>query len=207
MAAVLKPEFLARPAPRRPAEDEGPMASLARMAEAAGVPPTGLLADLAALSLGPGRIAFADYERLLLYDTDFWGQADRRQVVGSRRARELALRANFRRDWFGLAANRIALATYLAAYGLPGPRLAAIYAPGLATPGALVLRGRDELREFLARQKITITELMHRADCLDDIDAFGAVMFRNDHHVDPVSGEAGIETLARRLASPLLTGR
>ena len=125
------------------------MAALARMAEAAGAPPTRLMADIAALSIGPGRIAFSDYERLRLYDADFWAPADRRQVVGARRARELALRANFRHDWFGFAANRVALAAYLAVHGLPGLRLEAVYAPGLATPGAQVLRGRDELRDFL----------------------------------------------------------
>src|SRR5215472_15821330 len=144
MAAVLQPPTVIRSAPvPRPAEDEGLMAALARMADLAGAPPTRLMADMAALSLGPGRIAFSDYERLRLYDADFWGQADRRQVAGARRARELALRANFRHDWFGLASNRIALATYLAAHGLPVPKIEAIFAPGLATPGPLVLRSRD----------------------------------------------------------------
>ena len=62
------------------------------MAEAAGVPPTRLMADFAALAIGPGRVDFSDYERLRLFDEAFWGAAaDRRSVVGARRARELAL--------------------------------------------------------------------------------------------------------------------
>src|SRR5579859_560318 len=124
MAAVLKPQFLTRPAPTpRGVEDEGLLTAITRMAEAAGAPPTRLMADIAALSLGPGHIAFSDYERLRLYDASFWDKADRRQAVGARHGRELAMRANFRHDWFALASNRVALATYLAAHGLPGLKI------------------------------------------------------------------------------------
>jgi hypothetical protein len=129
--------------------EEGMMGMIARMAEAAGLPPTRLMRDFAALSFGPGRIGLSDYDSLRLYDEAFWGSADRRAVVGRRRGRELCLQANYRRDCFGLAANRLAGGAYLAAHGLPAVPVEAIYREGLATPAAHVLRTRDELRRFL----------------------------------------------------------
>jgi len=125
------------------------MAVFARLADTVGLPPTRIMADYAALSLGPGRVTLTDYERLRLYDEPFWGDADRRQVVGSRRFRELCLRANFRHDWLGLAANRLVWSSYLAAHGLPVTPILAVYRADLAAPGATLLRSRGELREFL----------------------------------------------------------
>jgi hypothetical protein len=152
MPAVLRAQALLRApfAPFRTDGDEGAMGVFARLAEAAGVPPTRIMADYAALSLGPGRIALSDYERLRLYDEPFWGDADRRHVVGARRFRDLCLRANFRHGWLGFAGNRLAWTTYLAAHGLPVAPTLAIYRAGLATPAANLLRSRGELREFLA---------------------------------------------------------
>ncbi len=126
------------------------MGLFARLAESAGVPPTRLMADFAALALSPGHPSVADYERLRLYDEAFWAGADRRGVVGARRGREIALQVNFRHDWFGLAANRLAWSAYLAAHGLPVIPIEAIFCRGLATPSARVLRTREELRDFLA---------------------------------------------------------
>ncbi|MBV9994797.1 MAG: hypothetical protein JO127_06255 [Caulobacteraceae bacterium] len=125
------------------------MGAIARMAEAAGVPPTRLMRDFAGLSLGPGRVSLSDYDDLRLYDEAFWAGADRRAVVGRRRGLELCRQANFRREFFGLAANRLASCAYLAAHGLPVAQVEAIYREGLATPADHVLRSRDELRRFL----------------------------------------------------------
>jgi hypothetical protein len=133
----------------RHAGDEGMMAAIARMAEAAGVPPTRLMTDFAGLAVGPGRIDFSDYEQLRLYDEAFWGHADRRRLIGARRARELALAINFRHDCFALATDRLAANAYLSAHGLPTAPVLAIYRPGLATPGRGLIRTRDELRAFL----------------------------------------------------------
>jgi hypothetical protein len=154
MAAVLRQPNFATPwqVSRRGAEAEGMMGALARMAEAAGAPPTRLMRDFAGLALGPGRVSIADYERLALFDETHWAGADRRAVVGRRRGRELCLQANFRREWFALATNRIAAGAYLAAHGLPVVPTLAIYSRGLATPCATVLRTRDEIRQFLERR-------------------------------------------------------
>jgi hypothetical protein len=151
MAAVPKLSTLipALPTWRSAAGHEAMPAAFARMAEAAGAPPAHLMADFAALAFGPGHVSFADYERLRLYDAGFWGAADRREVAGARQARRAARIANFRRDCWGLAADRLASSAYLAAHGLPTVPTLAIYRAGLAAPGASLLRTRDELRQFL----------------------------------------------------------
>lgn len=151
MAAVPRKSANYAPWPsfHRNEGDEGMMAAIARMAEAAGAPPTRLMTDFAALAIGPGRIEFSDYERLRLYDEALWGEADRRAMLGARRGHELALAINFRHDCFALASDRLAADAYLAAHGLPTVPILAIYRAGLATPGRGLIRTRDELREFL----------------------------------------------------------
>jgi hypothetical protein len=153
MAAVPKKSahFTPWPTHHRGEGDESMVSAVARMAEAAGVPPTRLMTDFAALAIGPGRVDFSDYERLRLFDEAFWGvAADRRSVVGARRAHELALAVNFRHDCFILANDRLASTAYLAAHGLPVVPILAIYRAGLASPGSDLIRTRDELRDFLA---------------------------------------------------------
>src|SRR5476651_868394 len=129
MAAVPRKSAYFHPWPvaRRSEADEGMMGQIARMAEAAGVPPTRLMTDFAQLAIGAGRIDFADYERLRLYDDAFWSAGDRRQAVGSRRGRELALLANFRHDYLALATDRLAANAYLSAHGLPTVPVLAIF--------------------------------------------------------------------------------
>lgn len=151
MAAVHKLSSLipAMPPWRKVTGHEAMPAAFARMAEASGAPPAHLMADFAALAFGPGRISFADYERLRLYDAAFWGAADRRGVAGAAQVRRIARIANFRRECWGLASDRLASSAYLAAHGLPTVPTLAIYRAGLAAPGASLLRTRDELRQFL----------------------------------------------------------
>jgi hypothetical protein len=143
----------AAPLAARRSGEPGMMAQLARLAGQVGAPAPQLMADFAALSLGPGRIAIADYERLRLFDHEFWGLADRREVAGARRAYEVALAANFRQDAFAIAADRLACGAYLAAHGLPTVPTVAVYRADVASPGRALIRSKGELREFLqARQ-------------------------------------------------------
>lgn len=124
------------------------MAVLGRIAAQSGVPPMRLMREIASLSFGPGKIAFADYVRLRLFDDDFWVGVDKRTVIGRRRNREIVAQAN-RPDAGGVCANKVAAGAYLSAFGFAVPRRAAIYAPDLAAPGMMLLRARDQLREFL----------------------------------------------------------
>jgi hypothetical protein len=155
MAAVPRKSahFSPWPSFHRNAGDEGLMSAIARMAEAAGVPPTRLMADFAQLAIGPGRIDFSDYERLRLYDEALWAHTDRRAMVGARRGRELAMIVNFRHDCLALASDHLAADAYLSAHGLPTVPILAIYRAGLATPGGRLIRTRDELRAFLESRR------------------------------------------------------
>jgi hypothetical protein len=139
----------ARPPWRTPTSGERFAGRFARLAEAGGLPLSGLARDIASLALGAGRVGLADYEGLRLYDAALWDGADRREVVGARRARRLARQANFRRDCLALANDRLAFGAYLAVHGLPTAPILAIFRAGLAAPGAGLLRTRDELRQFL----------------------------------------------------------
>src|ERR1700722_15033867 len=151
MAAVPKKSahFTPWPTHHRGEGDESMVSAVARMAEAAGVPPTRLMTDFAALAIGPGRIDFSDYERMRLYDEALGGHPDRRAMVGARRGRELAMAINFRHDCFALASDHLAADAYLSAHGLPTVPILAIYRAGLASPGRRLIRTRDELRAFL----------------------------------------------------------
>jgi len=152
MTAVPIVSALKRAAPfwRKWPGNDGPLDAVARMADAAGLPISRLALDYAALAVGPGRIRPSEFERLRLYDTDVWGAADRREVVGAARSRRLIRQANFRRDCLALAADRLASNAYLAAHGLPTVPTLAVYHAGVAAPGRALLRSRDELRQFLA---------------------------------------------------------
>ena len=112
------------------------MAAVARMAEAAGVPPTRLMTDFAALAIGPGRIDFSDYERLRLYDEALLGPR-RSARHGRRRAAAASWRwrstsATTASPWPATASPPTPISS---AHGLPTVPILAIYRAGLATPG------------------------------------------------------------------------
>ncbi len=135
-----------------------PMA-LQRIAIEKKMPPLQTLRDFLSLSFGPGRVSFADYVRLRLFDRDYW-QGDRRAVVGQRRNRDLALEVNYRHDWLGMLSNKVAEAQYLSAYGLPTIPFQAVYAPHSASDavatgsrrGLKLLRDGEDLRQFLLNE-------------------------------------------------------
>ncbi len=141
-----------RPLHERLAAELPMMGVLQRMAAESGQPPMRLARDFAALSFGPGKITFADYTRLRLHDEAYWAGADRRSIVGARRAHELAHRLNHRQDWHGVAGNKLAANAYLAAFGFPVIPHVALYAHELATPAKRLLRTREELRQFLTER-------------------------------------------------------
>jgi hypothetical protein len=138
-----------RETPPRAEAAEGVMAAFARMAGHAGTPAARLMADYASLALGPGAVSLADYERFRLYDEGFWGSADRRQVAGVRRCKEIVRTCNFRREQIGLAEDLLAGSLYLSAHGLPTRPILAIYRAGVASTGSNLLRTGEELRDFL----------------------------------------------------------
>jgi hypothetical protein len=114
------------------------------------VSPLRIMRDYVGLSFGPGKIAFKDYTQLRLFDEAFWAGADRRAVAGQHRGVEIHQQVNYRHDWWGLFDNKIALTSYLAAYGFPTIPTLAVYADKLATTAAHVVRNADGLRKMLA---------------------------------------------------------
>jgi hypothetical protein len=124
-------------------------AALPRIAAQIGVAPMQIAMEFARLSFGPGKVSLEDYIKYRLFDDAFLDGADKRAFVGQRRNLELINEANYRSDWFGLLSNKVASASYLAAYGLPTIPMRAIFAPGLKAKTPNLLRSREELRAFL----------------------------------------------------------
>jgi hypothetical protein len=176
----------------------GPLARAA----AAGAERVRLLADVAWLAAGPGRVSPADYQRLRLGDERVWSGTDRRAVAGRASARRIVRSANFRRDWLGFAGDRMAWTSYLDAHGLPVQPVLAVYRQGLASPGAL--RTRDELRSALEdwRGGPLILRPSHGRGRLlfagDEADWSGEV----DRAIDDVGDRSGETWLLQRPTTP-----
>ncbi len=124
-------------------------AALMKMVAEIKVSPLKLMRDYVGLSFGPGKISFKDYTQLRLFDEAFWDGADRRAVAGQHRGVELHQQLNYRHDWWGLCDDKIAMTSYLAAYGFPTIPVLAVYSDNLGTAAAHVARNAQELRHVL----------------------------------------------------------
>ncbi len=133
--------------PQRKTPDLG--TTLMRIVAATCVSPLQVTADFVRLSFGPGKVSFTDYNRLKLFDKEYWANEDRRQVVGERRSAAIWSTINFRKDWWGFFDNKLAGCAYLAAFGLPVIRNLAIYCENLKIHGAHVASDKGQLRRFL----------------------------------------------------------
>ena len=138
-----------------PVQQQAPAAGagLLQVAKSTGWPALKIMKDFASLAYGPGKITFADYLRLRLYDLSFW-QGDRREIVGDRRAVFLWHEVNWRQDWWAVLEDKVAASSYLAAHGLPVLQPLALWCPGNGHAGANLLRSAAELRTFLDRADV-----------------------------------------------------
>jgi hypothetical protein len=125
-------------------------AALLRMVAETKVSPLRLMRDYVGLSFGPGKISFKDYTQLRLFDEAFWAGADRKAVAGQHRGVAIHQQVNYRHEWWGLIDNKIAMASYLAAYGFPTIPVLAVYSDNLCTTAAHVVRNAEGLRKVLA---------------------------------------------------------
>jgi hypothetical protein len=148
------PDETTRPAidVTRPVSEVPIDVALRKMAAAAKTSPLGVVREFVGLAFGPGQVSFADYQRLRLFDAAFYAGSDKRAVVGQKRNININLTVNYRHDWMGLFANKIASESYLAAYGFPTIPTVAIYAEKLASASPRLIRDQDELRSFLTSQ-------------------------------------------------------
>ena len=121
--------------------------------------PLKVMREYTSLAFGPGKVSFAEYHKLRLFDDAYYQGQDKRAVIGWKRNSQINLEANFRYDWWGMLSDKIASASYLAAYGFPTLPILAIYSdcagksPANLPPHAL-LSNADALRSFLANEKI-----------------------------------------------------
>ena len=128
--------------------------ALLKMVAESKTSPLKIMRDYVGLAFGPGKVSFKDYTQLRLFDEAFWAGADRREVVGVHRNVELHQQINFRHEWWGLLDNKVAMASYLSAYGFPTIPALAVYAENLATTAAHVVRNAQELRRVLADESL-----------------------------------------------------
>jgi hypothetical protein len=123
--------------------------TLLKIVAASGMSPLKVMRDFLGLAFGPGRVSFADYEALRLFDSAFWAGADRRLVVGHQRNVAINQTINFRHDWWGMLDNKIATGSYLAAYGLPILPTVAVYCDRLKSGAGKVACDAEALRAIL----------------------------------------------------------
>jgi hypothetical protein len=94
--------------------------------------------DFARLSAGPGKLAFDDYVTLGLFDPGRYAGVDRTAFVGRKVNSELINAINHRREWHGVAGDKVAAAAYLGAHGFPTLLARRVYARGLQRGERLV---------------------------------------------------------------------
>jgi hypothetical protein len=133
----------------RPNKDLPLAEALMQAVNGSGISATRILQDFGRLAFGPGRLAFNDYMRLRLFDDTLYANANKKMFLGARANRDLAVAVNYRHDWFGVLANKIASVAYLAAFGLPTIPRVGLFAADLGRAVDGLLRTPDELRRFL----------------------------------------------------------
>jgi Sugar-transfer associated ATP-grasp len=133
----------------RPSKDRPLAEALLKAISSSGVSATRVLQDYARLAFGPGRLSFNDYMRLRLFDDKLYANTNKKSFIGARANRDIAVAVNYRHDWFGLLANKIASVAYLRTFGLPTIPFVAVYANNLGRPAENLLRSPNELRAFL----------------------------------------------------------
>jgi hypothetical protein len=108
-----------------------------------------LLAEFAALRVGPGRLSFEEYVALNLFDDTISRTADKRAFIGLRAMQKIWLLANYRVDLFGLVNNKLASDMVFATHGFPILPTVALFDEDVGIPGPFLLRNSDQLRHFL----------------------------------------------------------
>lgn len=138
----------------RPHKQASLSSTLMRMVAATRISPLRIMKDFVALSFGPGKVSFWDYNRLKLFDQDFWSGEDRRKVVGQLRSSKIWNTVNFQTDWWGFFDNKLASCNYLGTFGLPIISNLAVYCGNVAIArNEQVLSDNAALRRFLLQDE------------------------------------------------------
>ena len=123
---------------------------LQRLGAASGRPLGALLGDFIRTSLGPGKLSFDEFVALGLYDPSRCPGVDIRSFVGLGAMQRVWRRANYRMEFDGLIANKIAMGALLHAHGFPVVPLVAMFSLAAGYPGERSLRTKEALRGFLS---------------------------------------------------------
>ncbi len=124
-------------------------AALLKIAVASKSNPLKIMRDYVSLAFGPGKLSFQDYTKLRLFDDAFWAGVDRRTVSGQQRNTMVHHAINYRYDWWGLLENKLAVCSYLSAYGFPTIPSLAVYCKNLKTGAANLASDERQLRNIL----------------------------------------------------------
>jgi hypothetical protein len=191
-------------------------AALMRIATSARISPLRVMSDFVRLSFGPGKVSFRDYNRLKLFDREFWANEDRRQVVGQLRNVDIWTAINFRQDWWGFFDNKLASCAYLSAFGLPVIPNLAIYRENLKIHGAQVASDKEELRNFLRSedhyplfgkptdglQSLGSVALRHYLPDRDSVETFDGHIIKLDAFIAEIAKHYAAGYLFQRLVLP-----
>ena len=123
---------------------------LQRLGAASGRPLTALLGDFIRVSIGPGKLSFDEFVALGLYDPRRVPGVDIRSFVGLGAMQRIWRRANYRTEFDGLIANKIAMGALLQAHGFPVIPLVAMFSMTAGYPAERSLRTKEALRNFLS---------------------------------------------------------
>ena len=109
----------------------------------------GLLAEIAKLRLGRGRLSLEEYIGLNLFDDSIYRAIDKSAFVGLKVTQKIWLQANYRVDLFGLVNNKLASDMVFATHGFPILPTVALFDEDIGIPSPFLLRNSEELRAFL----------------------------------------------------------
>jgi putative polysaccharide biosynthesis protein len=125
-------------------------AQLEKLKQASGLSYNSIIKSFVKLAWGPGKISFADFVRLRLFDSAFHDGSSLTDYIGQRSGCLLCVAVNYRQDWYCLLSNKVAAFGYLSNYGLPTIPIKAIFSPGLRADSTIVLSDRHALEIFLS---------------------------------------------------------
>jgi Sugar-transfer associated ATP-grasp len=137
----------------KPLEKLKAYAAASRIAAGGRRPYLSLLAELAKLRLGKGRLSFDEYVGLNLFDDTIYRTVDKSAFVGLRATQKIWLQANYRVDLFGLVNNKLACDMLFATHGFPILPTVAMFHEDVGIASPFLLRTSDELRAFMRSSK------------------------------------------------------
>ena len=95
-----------------------------------------------------GKLTPQEYYWYGLYDDSVLTPSEKQQFIGWRMARWMGTVFNDRR-WWAVKGDKLVFHSLMQSYGLPVPKVKAVYHPFRNAQGAVSLRSKDELRAYL----------------------------------------------------------